>query len=273
MPAPAPLREPRRERARQRVDRPLQLLHLLARRVHEVDVLGQRLAQRARHRLDAAVGDEPAADLRLDQLPQLLAAAPRTPRARAARRARPRRPRPARAPAHQLARRGRRGRAAAACGTGSRCRRPGRPGSMPANRCTASAASRRSCSRSMFMQRVEQHLGELLVATSAHRAGRRCPAAWRVARASASSPARRRRLAVAVDAAAEQREVDVEDGVERALVPVVLHQRRAEHRLEHLAVVERDVLDRAHRVEVLGHRHRQPGGAQLVDEPLEDVEQ
>ena len=66
-----PLREPGRERAGERLDRPLQLLHLLARRVHEVDVLGQRLAQRPRHRLDAAVGDEPAADLRLDQVAQL----------------------------------------------------------------------------------------------------------------------------------------------------------------------------------------------------------
>ena len=70
MPVLAPLREPGRERARQRVDRALELLHLLARRVHEVDVFGQRLAQRARHRLDAAVGDEPAADLGLDHLLQ-----------------------------------------------------------------------------------------------------------------------------------------------------------------------------------------------------------
>ena len=68
VPVPPALREPRGQRARQRVDRALQLLHLLARRVHEVDVFGQRLAQRARHRLDAAVGDEPAPDLGLDQL-------------------------------------------------------------------------------------------------------------------------------------------------------------------------------------------------------------
>ena len=68
VPVPPALREPGRERARQRVDRPLELLHLLARRVHEVDVFGQRLAQRARHRLDTAVGDEPAADLGFDQL-------------------------------------------------------------------------------------------------------------------------------------------------------------------------------------------------------------
>jgi hypothetical protein len=46
--------------------------HLLAAGVHEVDVLGQRLAQRLGHRLDAAVGHEPAADLGLDLLLQLL---------------------------------------------------------------------------------------------------------------------------------------------------------------------------------------------------------
>ena len=39
--------------------------------MHEVDVLGQRLAQRARHRVDAAVGDEPPTDLLLDHLAQL----------------------------------------------------------------------------------------------------------------------------------------------------------------------------------------------------------
>src|SRR3954470_17926667 len=46
VPTPTPLREPGRHRARQRVDSLLQGQHLLARRVHELDVLGQRLAQR-----------------------------------------------------------------------------------------------------------------------------------------------------------------------------------------------------------------------------------
>src|SRR5436853_81277 len=41
--------EPSRQRARQRVDGALEGEHLLARRVHEVDVLGEGLAQRARH--------------------------------------------------------------------------------------------------------------------------------------------------------------------------------------------------------------------------------
>ena len=78
---------------------------------------------------------------------------------------------------------------------------------------------------------------------------------------------------VALHAVAEQREVHLEDGLERLLVALVLHQRRAEDGLEHVAVVDVDVLQRAHGVEVLGHRDREPRGAQLVDEALEDVEQ
>ena len=58
--------------AGERVDRLAQRRHLLARGVHEVDVLGQRLAQRARHRLHATVGDERPADLALDLLLQLV---------------------------------------------------------------------------------------------------------------------------------------------------------------------------------------------------------
>ena len=71
---------------------------------------------------------------------------------------------------------------------------------------------------------------------------------------------------------AAQREVHLEDGLERAPVRVVLHQRRRQRVLERLAVVERDVLHRLHGVEVLGERHRQAGVAQLLDEPGEQVE-
>jgi hypothetical protein len=52
----------------ERLQRLLEVRHLLAAGVHEVDVLGQRLAQRAGHGVDAAVGHEAAADLRLDLL-------------------------------------------------------------------------------------------------------------------------------------------------------------------------------------------------------------
>ena len=48
---------------------------------------------------------------------------------------------------------------------------------------------------------------------------------------------------------------------------VVLHQRGGERVLEGLAILERDVLDRLHGVEVLREAHRQAGLAELLDEP------
>ncbi len=65
-PVPALAGESGGELAGQRVERLLQRLHLVADGVHELDVLGQRLAQRLGHRLGAAIGDQPAADLGLD---------------------------------------------------------------------------------------------------------------------------------------------------------------------------------------------------------------
>ena len=55
---------------------------------------------------------------------------------------------------------------------------------------------------------------------------------------------------------AAQREVHLEDRLERAPVRVVLHERRRERVLERLAVGERDVAHGLHRVEVLGEAHR-----------------
>src|SRR6185436_12960370 len=66
-----PLRETRREQPGERLDRTLQREHLVARRVHEVDVFGQWLAQRARHRVDAAVRDQAATDLLLHHAAQV----------------------------------------------------------------------------------------------------------------------------------------------------------------------------------------------------------
>src|SRR6185295_18443298 len=71
MAPPPALGQARREQSRERLDRALQRQHLVARRVHEVDVFGERLAQRARHRVDAPVGHEPTTNLLLDQLPEL----------------------------------------------------------------------------------------------------------------------------------------------------------------------------------------------------------
>ena len=214
MAAPPALREPGRERARQRVDRPLEREHLLARRVHEVDVLGQRLAQRARHRLDATVGDEPAPDLRLDQLAQLaqprvellageplveLAVADVAPLAAASpiSRARevvevelPQRPvqvvRAADGPARLHAR--------------ERGRRP-----SPRAGAAASGPSFISASRSISASSSRREL-----------AARRSPPAGASPSALVELADLAVALAVAVDARRVQREVDVEDGVERA---------------------------------------------------------
>ena len=64
--------EARGELARQRIERLAQRLHLIARRVHELDVFGERFAQRLGHGLGASVGDEATADLGLDLLLELV---------------------------------------------------------------------------------------------------------------------------------------------------------------------------------------------------------
>ncbi len=162
--------------------------------MHEVDVLGQRLAQRAGHRVDAAVLHEPAANLGLHEITQL--AQPRL--------------------------------------------------------------------ELLALQAVGELRGEtLLVAAVARRA--LLPVVAQLARELADVLTRR--------TGREQREVHVEDGLERLPVMMVLHQRRAERGLERRTVAEVEMLDRAHRVEVLGHRHGQPRRAQLVHEPLQHVEQ
>ena len=53
---------------------------------------------------------------------------------------------------------------------------------------------------------------------------------------------------------------------------VVLHHRGAERVLERVPILDRDVLDRLHGVEVLGQRHRQPRVAELCDEASHQIE-
>ena len=72
---------------------------------------------------------------------------------------------------------------------------------------------------------------------------------------------------------AAQREVDLEDGLEGAPVGVGLHQGGAEGVLERLPVLEGDVLDRLHGIEVLGQAHRQARLAELDDEAAQQLEQ
>ena len=119
-------------------------------------------------------------------------------------------------------------------------------------------------------ERVEEHLRELLVGDLAHRAALIHRGAQLVEvclRVGVELG-----LAFGVHAGREHREVDLEHRLEHAVVARVLHERRAERGLERGAILERHVLDRAHRVEVLGHAHGQARGAQLVHEPLQHVE-
>src|SRR3954463_3595789 len=69
-----------------------------------------------------------------------------------------------------------------------------------------------------------------------------------------------------------QREVHLEDGLERLPVGVVLHQRRGQGVLERLTILEGNVLHRLHGVEVLCQRHRESRSAQLLNEPRQQVQ-
>ena len=179
----------------------------------------------------------------------------------------------ARGPAPSAARARRRGRGSAACGTGSRCRRRAGPAPCRRSGCTAWRAS-------------GPHQGVVALHAAPCRASRPAPrATW--PRPTAAGPAlaprrlasgrRRRRRARATrrrrrrwrTALPRQREVDLEHGLEGAPVGVVLHQRGGQGVLEGLPVLERDVRDRLHGVEVLGQADREPGRAQLADEPAE----
>ena len=72
---------------------------------------------------------------------------------------------------------------------------------------------------------------------------------------------------------APQREVHLEDGLESLPVSLVLHQSGGQGVLEGVAVLDRDVLDRLHGVEVLGEAGGDAHGPQLRDEAVEQVQQ
>ena len=126
------------------------------------------------------------------------------------------------------------------------------------------------------MQRLVEHLGELLgrhaLAPAASAA--RAVAVHLLLLLELLEQLGQRVLVAVADPVlrAPEREVDLEHRLERAPVRVVLHQRGGQRVLERLAVLERDVLHRLHRVEVLGEAHRQPGLAQLLDEPGQQLE-
>ena len=100
-----------------------------------------------------------------------------------------------------------------------------------------------------MQKRPVEHLGELFGGELVH--GAAGAALLLLARLHLAQPVA---VAFAVDLelGAAQREVHLEDGLERAPVRVVLHERGAERVLERVAILDRDVLHGLHRVEVLG---------------------
>ena len=129
-------------------------------------------------------------------------------------------------------------------------------------------------------QRLEEQLGQLLGRHALARRRRPStsgpgPAAALRPACSPSPSAPRPRLAPrpsSPSAAGPHGEEDLEGRLEGAPVRGRLHQRGGQRVLQGLAVLERDVVDRLGGVEVLGQRDRQPGAAQLGDEPGQEVE-
>ena len=259
------------ELAGQRVQRLAQQLHLVATRVHELDVLGQRLAQRLRHRLGTAVGDEAAADLRLDlafelvdAILELLALEPFLERRESAVRCVPRR-------LHQLLEQRVEvevaQRPVQVVGAADRAARlhPGEAlhrlaGHRPHHRLVTAE------------QRLHQQLGDLLGGEGVEPTASGAAAVASTGLVLHVAPQLVELGPVGVEQAVlrtAQAEVHLEYRLERPPVAVVLDERGAEGVLERLPVVDGDVLDRLHRVEVLGEADRQAGVAQLDDEPVE----
>jgi hypothetical protein len=243
--------------------------------VHEVDVLGQRLAQRLGHRLDAPVGHEPAADLGLDLLLELLDAGLEL------------------VVLESLLQRAERSRGILAGGLHEALEHgvgvdvpqravqvvgaPHRPARLHA-RVAGDGLPRQRPHQGVVAleQGPVEHLGELLLGHGVAR-----PALATLARAGpipvaiALAELVELLVVVLVDGVlgAPHREVDLEDRLEGPPVRVVLHQGGAQRVLEGLTVLEGRVGQRLHGVEVLGEADRQAGLTELDDEPGQQVEQ
>jgi hypothetical protein len=243
--------------------------------VHEVDVLGQRLAQRAGHRLDAPVGHQPAPDLGLDLLAELVDARVVLVHLQPLLERRQRLGRLLPGLLHELVEHA------------VEVEVPQRPvevvgaADRPARLHAGVAAHRLAGDRLehglvALGQRPEQHLGQLLgrqrlAAGAPHPPLVALGLGLHLAHEVLEVGHRLGRLVGEGVLAAPQREVDLEDRLEHPPVGGVLHQRRRQRVLERVAVADRDVLDGGHRVEVLGQADRQAGRPQLADEPRQQL--
>ena len=165
-----------------------------------------------------------------------------------------------------------RGRGSAASGTGSRC--PPRAGPARCRRTGSPLGGRAPASSA---RRPGAAPGSSSSASSSDDIPSPPPPPWpRLARSRVL--ARRGRVGGPGCLAAPSRtrgpctRIHLEGRLERLPVAGRLHHVAAERVLERLAVLDRDVMDRFGRVEGLGERHRQPGGAQLLHEPREEVQ-
>ena len=265
--------QPSGQRPGQRADGALEGGHLLPGGVHELDVLRQLGPQAVGHRLRPPVGDQPPADLGLHLLPQPLD---------------PGRQLLPGQPLRQFV-----GEAAPACldsFLGELLHEPVEETvevEGPQRAVEVVGAAHRPARLHPGVagdggggegpQGVgvedgpHQHGGQLLGRGVAARS----PAGHhpRDRRAAARPPARPvRPVVVAVEGEGLEGEVHVEEDVEDLLVVGVLDQRGLQRRLERRPVLDGDVLEGPHGVEVLRHRDRQPGGPQLVDEARDQVE-
>ena len=150
----------------------------------------------------------------------------------------------------------------------------GRPGSMPAKRCTACLASARIIAWSPFISAdISIWASSSGVSESIDPPWVALPSPWRICSCISRHISSRSVVAVGdLVLGPAQAEVDLEHGLEGPPVGVVLHHRGAEGVLERLTVLDGDVLHRLHRVEVLGERHREPRVAEFGDEAGEQIE-
>ena len=269
-PVPALTGQAHRQPPGERVDGAAEGGQLVLAGVHELDLLGQGLAQRLGHGLGAAVGDEAAADLRLHLLAQAVDAGlvlvAHQPLLEGGEAVGPL-PRSRHEPLQNAVE------VEVAEGPVQVVRAAHRPSRLHPRE----AGHRLSGQRPQhglvgMLQRTVEHLRQFLGRERLHGASLGRGQLVRQPLQQLVDVLLALELVGAGERRASQREVHLEDCLESLPVGVALDQGGGQRVLERLAVLEWDVADRLHGVEVLGERHRQPCRPELPDEPGHQVD-